>query len=80
MIVTTGRLLSGGYRADISEIGMGIYGAWHKLELGEEVRETNLTFFDFNDTVSTSSSKLTALLLFHRAPLQHVRRSIDCRS
>ena len=46
----------------IDEMGKRFIGAWHKLERGEEVHETNLTFFDLNEMVSTLSPKRLALL------------------
>jgi len=46
----------------IDEMGKRFIGAWQKLERGEEVHETNLTFFDLNEMVSTLSPKRLALL------------------
>lgn len=46
----------------IEEMGKRFIGAWHKLERGEEVRETNLTFFDLGTMVSTLSPKRLELL------------------
>jgi len=46
----------------IDEMGKRFIGAWHQLERGEEFRETNLTFFDLNEMVSTLSPKRLALL------------------
>jgi predicted transcriptional regulator len=46
----------------IEEMGKRFIGAWHKLERGEEVCETNLTFFDWNELVSALSPKRLALL------------------
>jgi predicted transcriptional regulator len=46
----------------IEEMGKRFIGAWHRLERGEEVRETNLTFFDWNEMVSALSPKRLELL------------------
>lgn len=57
----------------IEEMGKRFIGAWHRLEQGEEVRETNLTFFDLESMMSTLSPKRLALLRHvHRHPARTV--------
>jgi predicted transcriptional regulator len=46
----------------IDKMGKCFIGAWRQLERGEDVYETNLTFFDLNQLVFTLSPKLLALL------------------
>lgn len=46
----------------IEEMGKRFIGAWHRLEHGEEVKETNLTFFSLEMMMSTLSPKRLALL------------------
>ncbi len=57
----------------IDEMGKRFIDAWHKLERGEEVHETNLTFFELNEMVSTLSPKRLALLRhIHAHPAKSV--------
>jgi len=51
----------------IEEMGKRFVGAWHRLERGEEVKETNLTFFSLETMMATLSPKRLALL-------RHVRQ------
>ena len=51
----------------IDEIGKRFGDAWRRLERGEKVRETHLTFFDLETMLATLSPKRLALL-------KHVRR------
>lgn len=46
----------------IEEMGKRFVGAWHRLEGGEVVRETNLTFFSLEAMTSTLSPKRLELL------------------
>jgi predicted transcriptional regulator len=57
----------------IEDMGKRFIGAWHKLEQGEAVDETHLTFFDLETMVSTLSPKRLALLRHVR---QHPAESI----
>lgn len=57
----------------LDEMGKRFIGTWHKLERGEKERETNLTFFDLNQLVSTLSPKRLALLRHVHA---HPARSV----
>jgi predicted transcriptional regulator len=57
----------------IEEMGKRFIGAWHRLERGEEVAETHLTFFSLEMMMSTLSPKRLALL---RHVHQHPTRSI----
>lgn len=53
----------------IEEMGKRFVGAWHRLERGEEVKETNLTFFSLETMMSTLSPKRLALLRYvHKQP------------
>ena len=51
----------------IDEMGKRFGDAWRRLERGEKVRETHLTFFDLETMMATLSPKRLALL-------KHVRR------
>ena len=51
----------------VEEMGKRFAGAWRRLERGEKVRETHLTFFDLETMMATLSPKRLALL-------KHVRR------
>ena len=57
----------------IEEMGKRFVDAWRKLEQGEAVDETHLTFFDLGAMVSTLSPKRLALLRYVR---QHSAESI----
>lgn len=46
----------------IDDMGKRFVSAWHRLEQGEDVKETNLTFFDWGEMVSALSPKRLALL------------------
>ncbi len=50
------------YVGSIEEMGKRFVGAWHRLEDGEEVKETHLTFFSLETMMSTLSPKRLALL------------------
>ena len=51
----------------VEEMGKRFVDAWRRLERGEKVRETHLTFFDLETMMATLSPKRLALL-------KHVRR------
>lgn len=51
----------------VEDMGKRFVGAWHKLEQGNAVDETHLTFLDLETMVSTLSPKRLALL-------RHVRQ------
>jgi predicted transcriptional regulator len=51
----------------LDEMGRRFADAWRRLERGEKVRETHLTFFDLETMMATLSPKRLALL-------RHVRR------
>jgi predicted transcriptional regulator len=46
----------------IEEMGKRFVDAWHRLERGEKVDETHLTFFDLETMMATLSPKRLALL------------------
>jgi len=46
----------------IDDMGKRFVSAWHRLERGEDVNETNLTFFDWSKMVSALSPKRLARL------------------
>lgn len=46
----------------IEEMGKRFVSAWHRLEGGEEIKETNLTFFSLETMMATLSPKRLALL------------------
>lgn len=46
----------------VDEMGKRFVGAWHRLERGESVDETHLTFFDLETMMATLSPKRLALL------------------
>lgn len=50
------------HAGSIEEMGKRFVGAWHRLERGEEVKETHLTFFSLETMMSTLSPKRLALL------------------
>jgi len=57
----------------IEEIGKRFVGAWHRLERGEDVAETHLTFFSLETMISTLSPKRLALLRYvHQHPTQTI--------
>jgi len=57
----------------IEEMGKRFIGAWHRLERGEEVKETHLTFFDLETMMATLSPKRLALLRHvHQHPAKTV--------
>jgi predicted transcriptional regulator len=57
----------------IDEMGGRFVDAWHRLERGEEVHETNLTFFDLETMMATLSAKRLELLRHvHRQPAHTV--------
>lgn len=51
----------------VEEMGKRFVGAWRRLERGEAVCETHLTFFDLETMIATLSPKRLALL-------RHVRQ------
>ena len=51
----------------VEEMGKRFADAWRRVERGEKVRETHLTFFDLETMMATLSPKRLALL-------KHVRR------
>jgi predicted transcriptional regulator len=54
----------------IEEMGKRFVGAWHRLERGEKIKETNLTFFSLETMLSTLSPKRLALLRYvHQQPV-----------
>lgn len=57
----------------IDDMGGRFIGAWHKLEQGEIVSETNLTFFDWSEMVSALSPKRLELLRYLHA---HPEKSV----
>ena len=62
----------------IEEMGKRFIGAWYRLEHGEAVKETHLTFFDLETMMSTLSPKRLALLRHvHQHPAKTV--SVDNR-
>lgn len=63
MMKQTARLHVG----SIDEMANRFANAWRRLERGEKVRETHLTFFDLETMIATLSPKRLALL-------KHVRR------
>jgi predicted transcriptional regulator len=46
----------------IEEMGKRFVGAWNRLEQGEKVKETNLTFFNLETMIATLSPKRLELL------------------
>lgn len=57
----------------VDEMGKRFIGAWHRLERGEKVRETNLTFFSLETMMATLSPKRLELLRHvHRQPAHTV--------
>lgn len=57
----------------IDEMGKRFVGAWHRLEQGEHVDETHLTFFNIETMLATLSPKRLALLRhIHRHPVATV--------
>ena len=57
----------------IEEMGKRFVGAWHRLERGEAVEETHLTFFSLEAMMSTLSPKRLELLKHvHRHPANTV--------
>lgn len=57
----------------IDEMGKRFIGAWHQLERGEAVKETNLTFFSLEAMMSALSPKRLALLRYVH---QHSARTV----
>jgi predicted transcriptional regulator len=61
------------HTGSIEDMGKRFIGAWHKLESGEDVRETHLTFFSLQAMMATLSPKrLTLLRHLH----QHASRNV----
>lgn len=57
----------------VDEMGNRFIDAWHRLERGEAVKETHLTFFDLETMMATLSPKRLALLRqVHRQPARTV--------
>jgi predicted transcriptional regulator len=55
------------------EMGKRFIGAWHRLEGGEEVKETHLTFFSLETMMSAlSPRRLELLRQVHRHPAPSV--------
>jgi predicted transcriptional regulator len=46
----------------IDDMGKRFISAWHRLEQGEDVKETHLTFFNWSEMVSALSPKRLELL------------------
>lgn len=59
---------------NLDDMGKRFVDAWHRLEKGEELKETNLTFFDWSDMVSTLSPKKLELLRYLHA---HPEKSVS---
>ena len=57
----------------IEDMGKRFVGAWHQLERGEVVKETNLTFFSLETMMSTLSPKRLELLRYVH---QHSARTV----
>jgi predicted transcriptional regulator len=57
----------------IEDMGSRFVNAWHRLEKGEAVNETHLTFFNLETMVSTLSPKRLELLRYAR---QHQSENI----
>lgn len=58
----------------IEEMGARFVRAWRRLEKGEQVRETHLTFPDLEGLLSALTPKRLELLRdLHRAPARSVR-------
>lgn len=54
----------------IDEMGQRFVGAWHRLEKGENVDESHLTFFNLESLLATLSPKRLALLRqIHQHPV-----------
>jgi len=53
----------------VEEMGKRFVGAWRRLERGEKVRETHLTFFDLETMMATLSPKRLVLLKQSRMAL-----------
>ncbi len=58
----------------IDDMGKRFIGAWKRLEQGDDVKETNLTFFDLREMVSALSPKRLELLRHIHA---HPEKSIS---
>ena len=57
----------------VEEIGSRFISAWHRLERGEEVKETHLTFFSLETMMTTLSPKRLALLRYvHQQPVHTI--------
>ena len=57
----------------IDDMGKRFVGAWHSAERGEDVRETNLTFFNWSEMVSALSPKRLELLRnIHAQPAKSI--------
>lgn len=57
----------------IDEMGKRFVDAWHRLERGETVQETNLTLFSLEALLSTLSPRRLALLKHvHRHPAKNL--------
>lgn len=57
----------------IDEMGKRFIGAWHRLEQGDQIDETHLTFFNLEAMLATLLPKRLALLRqVHRQPVSTV--------
>ncbi len=57
----------------IDDMGKRFVGAWHDVEQGADIKETNLTFFDWGQMVSALSPKRLELLRnIHAQPAKSI--------
>jgi predicted transcriptional regulator len=57
----------------IDDMGKRFVDAWHSLDQGKDVKETNLTFFDWREMVSALSPKRLELLRnIHAQPAKSI--------
>lgn len=65
----------------VDEMGKRFIDAWHRVERGEKVEETHLTFFDFEAMLSALTPRRLALLRHvHRQPaatVAELARALD---
>ena len=61
------------HTGSIEDMGKCFIGAWYKLEGGEDVRETHLTFFSLQAMMATLPPKRLTLLRHLR---QHASRNV----
>ena len=58
----------------IEDMGKRFTDAWHRMERGEDIKETHLTFFSLESMMATLSPKRLALL---RQVHQHPARNVS---